>query len=83
VARWNPGLQSGLSSIPGYGFSVVGVAIALGAALAFRRYGFRAVELPLFGLAIVLTSWHAGVGPSVLAVALSAACYDYFFTEPV
>jgi K+-sensing histidine kinase KdpD len=82
VARWNLGLQSGLSSIPGYGFSVVGVAIALGAALAFERYGFRAVELPLFGLAIVLTSWHAGVGPSVLAVALSAACYDYFFTEP-
>jgi signal transduction histidine kinase len=66
-----------------YGFSAVCVAVALGAALAFQYYGFRGVELPLFDLAIVVTTWYAGAGPSVLAVVLSSACFNYFFTEPL
>src|SRR5271168_290072 len=66
-----------------YGFSVVCVAVALGAALAFQYYGFRDVELPAFDLAIVVTAWYAGVGPSVLAVVLSTACFNYFFAEPI
>ena len=34
-------------------------------------------------MAIAFTTWYAGVGPSVLAVLLSSACFDYFFTEPL
>jgi light-regulated signal transduction histidine kinase (bacteriophytochrome) len=71
------------SSLPRYGFSVLCVAIALGLALICRYYGFRDVALPLFNLAIVLTTWHAGVGPSVMAVILSAACYNYYFSDPL
>jgi signal transduction histidine kinase len=82
VVHWDLDLQRGRSPILRYGFSVVCVAIALSVALAFQRFGFRDVEMPLFGLAIVVATWYAGVGPSVLAVALSAACFDYFFTEP-
>ncbi len=82
LARWNLELETGRPPIR-YGFSVVCVAVALGAALACRRYGFRPEELPLFDLAIVVATWYAGVGPSVLAVVLSAACFDYFFTEPL
>jgi K+-sensing histidine kinase KdpD len=41
------------------------------------------VELLLFVLAIVVTTWYAGVGPSALAVVLSASCYNYFFSEPL
>jgi len=66
-----------------YGFSVACVAVAVGAALACRRYGFGDAELPLFDLAIVAAAWYAGIGPSVLAVALSTACFDYFFAEPI
>jgi K+-sensing histidine kinase KdpD len=80
-ARWDLELYRGRSLIR-YGFSIVCVAVALGAALAFQYYGFRDVALPLFDLAIVVITWYAGVGPSVLAVALSAACFNYFFTEP-
>jgi len=82
VVRWNPELRKGLWWLLRYGLAVVSVAIALGMALPLQAYGFRDVELPLFALAIVLTAWHAGIGPSVLAVALSVACFDFFFTEP-
>ena len=82
LARWNLELQRGGPTIR-YGFSVVCVAVALGVALAFQYYGFRDVELPVFDLAIVVITWYAGVGPAVLAVVLSTACFNYFFTEPL
>jgi K+-sensing histidine kinase KdpD len=82
LARWNLELHRGHPAIR-YGFSLVCVAVALGAALAFQHYRFRDVELPLFGLAIVVITWYAGVGPSVLSVVLSAVCFNYFFTEPL
>lgn len=64
-----------------YAFSVACVAVAL--ALTLQAYGFRDIGLPVFVLAIALVAWHAGPGPSVAAVALSAVCFDYFFIEPV
>ena len=66
-----------------YGFSVVCVAVALGAALACRRYGFPAMELSLFAMAIVVATWCVGVGPSILAAGLSTASFSYFFAEPI
>lgn len=83
VVHWDLNLQRSRPPILRYGFSAVCVAIALGLALTLQYYRFREVELPLFGLAIAFTTWYAGVGASALAVLLSAACFDYFFTEPV
>jgi hypothetical protein len=60
LARWNLELHRGRSPIR-YGISVVCVAVALGVALALQYYGFRG-ELPLFDLAIVVTTWYAGAG---------------------
>jgi K+-sensing histidine kinase KdpD len=77
-----PGNAGGRAPIR-YGFSVVCVVIALGVALAFQYYTVRHVELLLFVLAIVVTTWYAGVGPSALAVVLSASCYNYFSSEPL
>jgi len=82
LARWSLELEKGRPSIR-YGFSVVCVAVALGAGLACRYYGFGSVQAPLFDLAIVVTTWCAGLGPSALAVALSAACFNFFFIEPI
>src|SRR5262249_43099377 len=82
LARWNLEVQGGRVPIR-YGFSVVCVAIALGVALASQYYGFRGVELAAFDLAIVVITWYAGGGPAVLAVVLSTACFNYFFTEPL
>ena len=82
LARWSLELHRGGRAIR-YGFSVVCVAVALGAALAFQYYGFRGMDLPLFDLAIVVITWYAGAGPSVLAVVLCSGCFNYFFTEPL
>src|SRR6202140_3979942 len=82
LAYWNQEFQRIHSPIPRYGFSVISVAIALGVAFALQHYQFHDVELPVFTLAIALTTWYAGAGPSVLAVLFSSACFDYFFTEP-
>lgn len=65
-----------------YGFSVGCVAIALGLSLAMQYYHLRDAELPIFCLSIAVATWGAGVGPSVLAIVLSTACFNYFFTEP-
>jgi K+-sensing histidine kinase KdpD len=43
----------------------------------------RDAELPIFCLSIAVATWGAGVGPSVLAIVLSTACFNYFFTEPL
>jgi signal transduction histidine kinase len=82
LAYWNQEFQRIHSPILRYGFSVVSVAIALGLAFALQHYQYRDVELPVLTVAIAFTTWYAGVGPSMLAVLLSSACFDYFFTEP-
>jgi K+-sensing histidine kinase KdpD len=83
VVRWDLELHKGGSPILRYGFSVVCVAIALGLALATQYFEFRDAELPLLCLGIAVASWCAGVGPAVLAVVLSTACFNYFFAEPI
>jgi signal transduction histidine kinase len=82
LARWNIEVHSIRSPILRYGFSVVSVAIGLGLALIFQYYQFRDVGVPVLALFIALTTWYAGAGPAVLAIVLSTACFDYFFTVP-
>lgn len=65
-----------------YGLAVVSVIVALGVSLPMQYYQFRDVEVPLFTLAIAITSWYAGNGPAAVSVVLSSLCFDYFFTEP-
>jgi len=83
LSFWNQEFQRIHSPILRYGFSVASVGIALGVAFALQYYQFRDVELPVFIVAIAFTTWYAGNGPSVLAVLLSSACFDYFFVEPL
>jgi light-regulated signal transduction histidine kinase (bacteriophytochrome) len=66
-----------------YCLSVLCVGTALGLSLAFRYYQFRDVAAPLFALSIAVVTWYAGNGPSVLAILLFMALFDYFFTEPI
>jgi signal transduction histidine kinase len=83
LARWNLELHLVRSPILRYGFSIVGVALAFGLALTFRSHQFHDVEALLFSMAIAVITWYAGNGPAVLAILLSMAIFDYFFTEPL
>jgi len=82
MAPWNLQSKMAGSRLLRYGFSVASVAIAMGLALVFRHYRFREIAPP-FNLAIAVVAWYGGVGPSVLALVLSAACFDYFFSPPM
>jgi signal transduction histidine kinase len=83
LAYWNRELQRIHSPLLRYIFAIVSVAAALGISFAAQRYGFRDIELPVLTVAIALTTWYAGAGPSLLAVVLSSVCFDYFFIEPL
>jgi K+-sensing histidine kinase KdpD len=78
LAGWNQELQRIRSPILSYALSVVCVVIALGLALTLQYYDFRDVELPVLSLAVGITTWYAGIGPSVLAILLSTICFNYF-----
>jgi PAS domain S-box-containing protein len=75
-------LQFAHSPVLRYGFAVGSFAIALGLTLLAQTHGFRNVEVPLLLFAVAVTAWYAGPGPAALAVVLSIAFFDYFFTEP-
>jgi K+-sensing histidine kinase KdpD len=81
MAPWKLQPTMARSRLLRYGFSVACVAIAMGLALVFRHYRFREIAPP-FNLAIAVATWYGGVGPSVLALVVSAACFDYFFSPP-
>jgi K+-sensing histidine kinase KdpD len=82
MAPWNLQSKMAGSRRLRYGFSVACVAIAMGLSLVFRHYRVRDIAPP-FNLAIAVATWYGGVGPSVLALVLSAACFDYFFSPPI
>jgi signal transduction histidine kinase len=83
LTGWSQELQRIRSPILSYGLSVVCVAISFGLALTLQYYDFRDVELPVLSLAVGITTWYAGIGPSVLAILLSTIFFNYFFTEPL
>jgi signal transduction histidine kinase len=82
-AYWNREFQRIHSPILRYGFSVASVAIALGVSFALQYYHCRDAALPVLTVAIALTTWYAGTGPCLVALLLSSASFDYFFTEPL
>jgi light-regulated signal transduction histidine kinase (bacteriophytochrome) len=71
-----------MSTIQRYGLAVLSVAVAILPALILQHYKFHDVGLPLLLLAVAVSSWYAGTGPSVLAIVLSFLCFDYFFAPP-
>ena len=83
VARSHLIPRTALVAAGGYGFAVACVAFTVGLGFALLTYTGANLGRELLSFAIVIVVWHAGVGPSVLSVLLSIACYDYFFTPPL
>jgi two-component system, OmpR family, sensor histidine kinase KdpD len=67
--------------------SYVCAALVVGATLGVAVLLQRTLHLPdlemLFLLAVMLTAFRFGRGPSILAAALGVACYDFFFIPPL
>jgi PAS domain S-box-containing protein len=88
--EWPPGqgavetrLPKPLSAIQPYALAIVSVLLALGGALLTEYFHMRDVEVPLFLFAVAVSAWFGGTGAAALALLLSAASFDYFFTEPL
>ena len=82
MAQSNLQLRISGSPIFRFGLAVVSFAVALALALLMQHFNFHSVELPLFLFAVAITAWYAGLGPTVVALVLSVAFFDFFFTEP-
>jgi two-component system, LuxR family, sensor kinase FixL len=63
-----------------YGLAVGTVAVALIITKSLEDY---TDITPLFYAAIVLSAWFGGMGPGLVAVALSTLAIDYYLVEPL
>ena len=66
-----------------YAAAVLSVALTLIAGLLLRALLHLPDPEMLFLLAVMLTAVRFGRGPSLLAAALSVACFDFFFVPPL
>ena len=71
-----------MTSLLRYGLAVLTVAVALGFVLAVRVRLEPAVSSP-FLAAVTVSALYGGVGPALLATALSIAVSYYFFFAPL
>jgi PAS domain S-box-containing protein len=75
--RWiKPG---GVSS---YAIAVLSTAAAVGTDIAVNRLFAVNPSVSLFLCAIMFVAWIGGTGPALLATALTALGFDYFFMQP-
>jgi transcriptional regulator with PAS, ATPase and Fis domain len=82
MSRSNPLVGGELQLIRGYGTAVVSVSIAL----LISHWPFLHLEsapVSLFLCAVIFSAWLGGIGPSLLAIVLSALTFYYSFLPPV
>jgi C4-dicarboxylate-specific signal transduction histidine kinase len=82
MPRSNPLLWPKPPAIWSYGIAVLSVASAL---LISRLPAVHLQDAPvsLFLCGVILTAWFGGVGPGLLATALSALAFNYYFLPPI
>jgi signal transduction histidine kinase len=66
----------------GYGIAVVSVSLALVIAL-WPPLRLETAPVSLFLGAIMITAWYGGIGPGLIATALSSLAFDYYFLPPI
>src|SRR4030088_1858636 len=82
MARLNPLLWPKLPAIWSYWIAFASVAAAL---IISRCPTLHLQDAPvsLFLCAVLLSAWFGGVGPGLLATALSALAFYYYFLPPI
>src|SRR5262245_27145963 len=88
VRRLSPDMTLGvmrtfsLTRMARYGVAVLSVAIAAALRLALDPILGDVAPFILFYLPVILTAWYGGLGPGLLATALSLLLGDYLFIAP-
>jgi PAS domain S-box-containing protein len=71
------------SAILNYGLAVLVVAVAFAIVSLLEHVLRAAPPVSLFLCAIIFVAWFAGLGPALLATALSVLAFGYFFLLPL
>jgi formate hydrogenlyase transcriptional activator len=79
--RFNPFLWPRLPLIWRYALPIVSVGLALALARS-PALPLQAAPVSIFICAILVSGWFGGVGPGLLAVALSSLSFIYYFLPP-
>jgi len=82
MLRSNPLLWPKPSGIWSYGIAVLSVAAAL-IISQWQPLHLEAAPVSLFLCAVILSAWFGGVGPGLLATALSGLAFYYYFLPPI
>jgi K+-sensing histidine kinase KdpD len=80
--RSNPLLWPKPAAIWSYGIAVVSVAAALTLS-HLPAVHLQDAPVSLFLCAVILSAWFGGIGPGLLATALSALAFNYYFLPPI
>jgi PAS domain S-box-containing protein len=83
MSKSSPPWWSKPSAIMRYAMAALSVVAALVAGLLLDRFLETAPFVSLFLCAIMFASWFGGVGPGLLATALSISAFDYYFLPPI
>lgn len=71
------------SQSKGYGIAILTVLVAVVLTLLLWQLHKLNSIYPLFLAAVMVSSWHGGLKPGLLATVLSAMGYAYFFLPPI
>src|SRR5258708_5786718 len=82
MSRSNPLLWVKPPRIWGYGIAVLSVAAALSVSRLPAAH-LQDAPVSLFLCAVVSSAWFGGVGPGLVATALSAIAFNYYFLSPI
>jgi C4-dicarboxylate-specific signal transduction histidine kinase len=79
---FNPLLWPRPSAIWGYGLAILAVTTAL-IISGWPALHLQDAPVSLFLCAVILSAWFGGAGPGLLATALSAIAFYYYFLPPI
>jgi PAS domain S-box-containing protein len=82
MIRSNPLLWPKPPAIWGYVIAVVSVAAALTVS-QLPAVHLQDAPVSLFLCAVILSAWFGGIGPGLLATAISALAFNYYFLPPI
>ena len=83
MSKSSPPWWSNPSAAMRYAMAALSIVAAIVAGLLLDRFLETAPFVSLFLCAIMFASWFGGVGPGLLATALSISAFDYFFLPPM
>ena len=83
MSQSSPRQWSRRSALVNYAVAVLSVVAALVAALLLETHMQSSPFVSLSLCAIMFSAWFGGLGPGLLATALSVAGFTYYFVPPI